>query len=175
VFRKSRRHYGTDHCVSFKHGVHEEADWFISQHTGRPLAENQMAWLMAKGQDLHASVPTHATKDLIFRFWPTDSRVATLKLMACDDDHSPSHLKHEVSQQMITVFITNNIQAVYQVVTLTINMREIPQGYYTTHYATGGRLYYSILVVVNISLQSALEFFVTVEGKKYGSVTVEYD
>jgi hypothetical protein len=52
---------------------------------------------------------------------------------------------------------------------------EVPQEHYRTHYTAGGRSYYSIDVDVSISLQSALEFFVTVEGKKYGSVTVEYD
>jgi hypothetical protein len=67
-----------------------------------------MAWLMAKGQDLQVSEPTHAMKELTFRFWLEESRVSTFRLMACDDDQSPSHAKHEVNQRMITVFITND-------------------------------------------------------------------
>jgi hypothetical protein len=134
-----------------------------------------MAWLMVKGQDLQVSEPTHATKELTCRFWLEDSRVSLFKLMACDEDQSPSHAKHEVNQQMITVFMTNDIQAIYDVVTLTINLGEVPEEHYRTNYTAGGRSYYSIDVDVNISLQSALEFFITVKGKKYGSVTVEYD
>jgi hypothetical protein len=175
VYRKSRRHYGTVCCTPFKHSVHDEADWFIHPQTRLPTADNQMMWLMTKGQDLHASEPTHATKKLVSRFWPEDSRVALFTLMACDMNQSPSHAKHGVSQQMIIMFITNDNQAIYHVVTLTINLGEVPQEHYVTEYSTGGRPYYNIHVEVNISLQSALEFFVTIKGKKYGSVTVEYD
>jgi hypothetical protein len=38
-----------------------------------------------------------------------------------------------------------------------------------------GKKYYSVAVEVHISMQSALEFFVTVNGKKYGSLSAKYD
>ncbi|KAF1944796.1 hypothetical protein EJ02DRAFT_452131 [Clathrospora elynae] len=38
-----------------------------------------------------------------------------------------------------------------------------------------GRKYHSADCNVNISMQGALEFFVTVKGKRYGSVTARYD
>jgi hypothetical protein len=38
-----------------------------------------------------------------------------------------------------------------------------------------GRKYLSVLSEVHISMQSALEFFVTIDGMKYGSLTAKYE
>jgi hypothetical protein len=38
-----------------------------------------------------------------------------------------------------------------------------------------GEKYYSVAAEVHISMHSALEFFVTVNGKKYGSLSAKYD
>jgi hypothetical protein len=42
------------------------------------------------------------------------------------------------------------------------------------HISPDGRRYYSIDTLVHISMQSVLEFYVTVNGKKDGSLTAQY-
>jgi hypothetical protein len=107
VHRKSRRHYGTACSRLFDSRIHSEEDWYMHPQLGLPYATNQMAWVLVKGQDLHASEPTHATTDLLPHFWPGQSRVLQFDLMACDDDQSPSHSGHKVNRHIITLSITN--------------------------------------------------------------------
>ena len=45
---------------------------------------------------------------------------------------------------------------------------------FKTKYNPKGELYYEFDFNVELVIQSALDFFMTVEGKRYGSVTAKY-
>jgi hypothetical protein len=141
---------------------------------GEPYANNQMAWLLTKGQDLHSSEPTHATTVISVDYWPGENPISDFSLLACDEDKSPDHCEHKVNRQMINLSIANDPQAIYHVANVTVDLKDVPRHCISTYYSSDGRAYYSIRCTINISLQSGLEFFVTVGGKKYGSVTVDY-
>ncbi|EUC40240.1 hypothetical protein COCMIDRAFT_109318 [Bipolaris oryzae ATCC 44560] len=65
--------------------------------------------------------------------------------------------------------------SVYHVAVLTVDSNDIPLSDLKRKTSPCGRQYYSIGVTVHISLQSSLEFYVTIKGKKFGSLTVSYD
>ncbi|EUC31458.1 hypothetical protein COCCADRAFT_38444 [Bipolaris zeicola 26-R-13] len=120
--RKSRRHYGTSCARLFQKRAHKR------------MANNQMKWLIEKGQTLLASEATHAATGFMLRWW-----------------------------------------SVYRVAVLTVDSNDIPLVYLKRNTSPCGRQYYSINVTVHISLQSSLNFYVTIKGKKFGSLTVSYD
>ncbi|KAH7383281.1 hypothetical protein BKA66DRAFT_512128 [Pyrenochaeta sp. MPI-SDFR-AT-0127] len=63
----------------------------------------------------------------------------------------------------------------FTVATLTVDLDDVPSSCFEDETSPAGRKYSSITIEVNISMQSSLEFFVTVDGKKYGSLTANYD
>lgn len=76
---------------------------------------------------------------------------------------------------MMLWFLANDLQSVYTVATLTVDMDDIPDEYFERKRSPKGKLYYSIMSTINISMGSALEFFLTVGGQKYGSLTAAYE
>jgi hypothetical protein len=66
------------------------------------------------------------------------------------------------------------MQDVYTVATLCVNLNNVPQKLFVTRISPSGIPYYELAFHVEISVQSALEFSVSVDGKRYGSVTAQY-
>ena len=66
------------------------------------------------------------------------------------------------------------MQDVYTVATLCVNVEDVPQRLFRTASSPSGSMYYKLFFDVELSVQSALEFSVSVNGKKYGSVTAKY-
>jgi hypothetical protein len=66
------------------------------------------------------------------------------------------------------------MQGVKKLVTLTVDFSDVPQEDMDRHISSSGRLYHTINYDIEISIQSSLEFSLVVEGKKYGSMTVNY-
>jgi hypothetical protein len=87
--RKSRRHYGTSCTQTFNRRKHKPYEAYRDPYDGEKRADNQMSWLIAKGQDLQASNATHATEDMSTDFWPQESRRTEWELLACDLDIAP--------------------------------------------------------------------------------------
>jgi len=94
--RKCRRHYGTGYSEYFVYGKHKEDDSFTCRFTGRKLARNQMEWLLTKGQNLSTKAESHARLSFQTDFWPGDSRVESLELLASDAFKAPNHSKDKV-------------------------------------------------------------------------------
>ncbi|KAF2849834.1 hypothetical protein T440DRAFT_518705 [Plenodomus tracheiphilus IPT5] len=95
--RKSRKHYGIEFSEDFKRTKHDYADVYIDKHDGSEKARHQMSWLLKKGQDLPTnSDVTHATDTFVLNFWPEDSRIHVIKLLASNDDKAPTHRLHKV-------------------------------------------------------------------------------
>jgi hypothetical protein len=103
--RKSRRHYGTAVSPCFKSGVHLETDAYIDNWDLMKRARNQTSWLIRKGQDMDASMETHSRTTICAHFWPGERRSMSMKLIACDADHSPMRSVHEVSEAFFFVTI----------------------------------------------------------------------
>lgn len=61
------------------------------------------------------------------------------------------------------------------VATLYADLSDIPKSHWKTERAPDGRMYYSIETVICISMQSSLEFYITIDGKKCGSVKAKYE
>jgi hypothetical protein len=61
------------------------------------------------------------------------------------------------------------------VATLTVDLAKVPVSCFEERTYPRGRKYFSILSEVNISMQSALEFFVTINDKKCKSVNAKYE
>ena len=174
--RKSRRHYGTGYSTAFVRGLHLECDSFYSDFYQQKRVGSQAKWLIAKGQDLPTSDATHVTMDLSCDCWPEEDCTVITNLLACDAELSPSRTKHTVSRKYwLRIAKTNIGQTVYTVAKLTVDLSDVPIHLRRRQQSPSGRMYYSIAIVVNISLQSSLEFFVTVNGQKYDTVTVEYE
>jgi hypothetical protein len=102
-----RRHYGTNCCRVFVRGVHRESDSFICRYTGVKSANNQMNWLISKGQELPTSVDVHGTISLSEKFWDGQRRVTHLELFASDDDKAPKRLTDPVSAFVDNVMANN--------------------------------------------------------------------
>lgn len=49
----------------------------------------QMHWLLTKGESLSATTPKRVSIECCRTFRPTDPRVFTAKLVACNDDYAP--------------------------------------------------------------------------------------
>jgi hypothetical protein len=77
-------------------GQHSEADLFICQYTGTKRADNQIKWLVKKGQDLSTKNDSHAKMELCAHFWPSEERTMSVELLATDANKAPTHLKHKV-------------------------------------------------------------------------------
>jgi hypothetical protein len=95
--RKCRRYYGTDFVATFVLGKHREADASICSYTGLKQANNQMEWLLKKGQDLSTKNDSHAKVSFCQFFWPNDKRVAHMDLLACDGEKGPVRSLDKVS------------------------------------------------------------------------------
>ncbi|KAI4660944.1 uncharacterized protein J4E79_005512 [Alternaria viburni] len=158
--RKSRRYYGTPYSLPYSRRLHDKRDIYYDPFDGRKMAYNQMSWLVKKGQDLHASKAMHATVDLHPHYWVDEERITEFELVACNSNVAPSRYADD---------------AVYRVATLRVDLSDIPEETLSLNISASGRKYYTVDCTVNISLQSSLEFFLTVGGKRYGSLTAKYD
>ena len=105
--RKARRHYGTPCSQTFDMFQHEEHDAYFDSYDGSKRANNQMHWLIFKGQDMQVSKATHAKTSLTCKFWAGAPRKTTWKFVACETDEAPRgsretvRLKNERAVQQI--------------------------------------------------------------------------
>jgi hypothetical protein len=56
-----------------------------------------------------------------------------------------------------------------------VDLSDVPENAYVTCWSPCGRKYYELSFFVEISAQSSLEFFLTIDGKKYGSLSANYE
>ncbi|KAF2830509.1 actin-like ATPase domain-containing protein [Ophiobolus disseminans] len=157
--RKCRRHYGTECMPIFVPGKHRESDARICSYTGIKRADNQMRWLVNKGQDLATKADSHAKCAFVHFFWPGDARVSHMGLEACEFEKAPQRSKDA---------------GIYNVATLIVDLTDVPQSAYTTCVSPTGRHYFQLCFEVEISVQSSLEYSLLVQGVRYGSVTAKY-
>ncbi|PSN60997.1 Hsp70 family protein [Corynespora cassiicola Philippines] len=160
LMRKCRRHYGTPCSRPFVHEIHSEADSYISEYSGLKFATNQMQWLIKKGSDLHTSKETHAVTSLEIQFWLQEKRDVCMSLFACNQNDAPSLLCAE---------------NLYRVARISFNTGDIPGRFLSREYDPNDWRYFTAQALVHMSIQSAIEFSVTINGQDFGSVTVDYD
>ncbi|CAI6322173.1 unnamed protein product [Periconia digitata] len=157
--RKCRRHYGTDYSAPYDAEKHQYKDRYVDEKTGKLRAKDQMEWIINKGQDLPTSEALHGKHTFSFRFWPKESRVVTIEFFATDMDKAPSHRKDE---------------GVYHIANLKIDLGAVPKTEYHSKPSPTGRTYLDLDFDIEISVQSALEFSLSVNGIRYGSVKADY-
>lgn len=63
----------------------------------------------------------------------------------------------------------------YRVATLIVDLDDVPKSSLMPGISPSGQKYLTIDAQVHISMQSVLEFYVTVEGKKYGALTAKFE
>jgi hypothetical protein len=68
----------------------------------------------------------------------------------------------------------NKIQDVYTVATLMADLTDVPLSEFKRMKSPSGLLYYLLDFQIEITIQSALEFSLNVDGKKYGAITATY-
>ncbi|KAH4005899.1 hypothetical protein HBI56_097520 [Parastagonospora nodorum] len=158
--RKCRRYYGTPKASPFDASKHREIDAHRNPHTGNKMANHQMEWLLKKGQTLSTSKPAHAKCTLNLHFWPSEKRETTLNLLASNETKAP-----QLSVD----------KGVFTVAKLSVDLSGVPENEYTTGLSPTGRMYRKLKFEIEISAQSSLEFFFTVNGKKYASLTANFD
>ncbi|KAF1911224.1 hypothetical protein BDU57DRAFT_485781 [Ampelomyces quisqualis] len=164
--RKCRRNYGTDCCCKFIAGVHKATDAFIDSYTGIKSAENQMNWLVTKGQDLSTSDKAYSKVSFTQTFWPGEERTASVDLIASDAETAPKR-----SVEKVRLSSKNDV---YTVATLKVDLSDVPQHLFKYHINPAGKEYYVLRFDVKIAIQSSLEFSLVVNGKEYGSVVAKY-
>jgi hypothetical protein len=64
---------------------------------------------------------------------------------------------------------------VFEVTTLIVDFADVPAHEIKRCVNSAGRTYFRIDYEVQFSVQSSLEFSMSVKGKRYGSVTASYD
>ncbi|KAH3949858.1 hypothetical protein HBH53_083220 [Parastagonospora nodorum] len=157
--RKCRRHYGTNYAPVFEPGKHKEADAYICSYTGIKRASSQIRWILHQDQDLATNAESHAEVSFCKFFWPGDSRTMTIDLLACNVEKAPQR------------FTDKNV---FTVATLSVDLSSVPATCFQTCFAPGGRVYTTLSIEIQISVQSSLEYSLLVEGVRYGSVTAKY-
>ncbi|KAL6707742.1 hypothetical protein ACN47E_003863 [Coniothyrium glycines] len=158
--RKCRRNYGTGCSRPFVQGQHREVDSYIHEYTGVKYASNQASWLVTKGQDLSTAADVNYKVHLNQNFWPEEPRVAFFELFACDASKAPSR---------------SNANGIYNIANLRVDLSNVPQHEFVARHSPSGRVYYCLTFDVQISIQSALEFSVVVNGTPRGTVTAKYN
>ncbi|KAF5852971.1 hypothetical protein GGP41_001526 [Bipolaris sorokiniana] len=104
---------------------------------------------------------------MITNWWIGDACIGTLELFSCDADIAPPQSLDKVDAPFP--------EPVHRVAVLAYDMSDLSENDMHQRTSPSGRMYYSAKVTVNISLQSCLEFYVTVKGKKFGSLTISYN
>ncbi|KAJ4295217.1 hypothetical protein N0V90_007228 [Kalmusia sp. IMI 367209] len=148
-FRKCRRHYGTSCTLPFQPGVHRESDSYMCMYQGHKRADNQMSWIVKKGQQLGTADLSHGKIPIHRNFWTDERRVASLRLLAADCDLAPNRSKHT---------------AVYTVADIVIDLSPVPDSEFKRHYSPSGLPYDRLTYALEISIQSSLEFSFLVNG-----------
>lgn len=69
---------------------------------------------------------------------------------------------------------SNASQDVELVTKVKADFSDVPEKFFKKKTSKLGKVYCKLDATVNISVQSALQFYITVDGKKYGSLTTEY-
>jgi len=176
--RKCRRNYGTDCSFAFRANKHREIDAYFCRYTGKKKANNQMAWLVTKGQDLSTSELSHAVLTLNHNFWVGDKRKTSIDLLASDDDRAAKLNTDWVSLQPYIHYCmtvrTDAEQAVYKLASLDVDLSVVPECEFKLMNSPSGFPYYKLSFQIEISIQSLLEFSLSVKGVQYGSVTATY-
>ncbi|KAH3975901.1 hypothetical protein HBH98_042340 [Parastagonospora nodorum] len=157
--RKCRRNYGTDCNTTFEAGKHRESDSYVSTYTGVKRAINQMTWLLTKGQDLSTSQLSHANHTFHQNFWVGDSRMTSIGLLASEGDRAAKR---------------STDKSIYRLATLEVDLSGVPQDEFEVLRSPSGHTYHRIIYTVDISIQSSLDFSVSIGGKKYGRITARY-
>lgn len=80
---------------------------------------------------------------------------------------------YDISVALLQFILT--VQTLYRVARLSFNTESIPTRFLSKKVSPDGKLYFSATSIVHISIQSAIEFSVTVNGNDFGSVIVDYD
>ncbi|KAJ4989461.1 hsp70 family chaperone [Stagonosporopsis vannaccii] len=151
--RKNRRHYGTSTNASFIKGVHQEKDSYNCKFTGEKRARHKMNWLLKMGQDLPTPEPAHAEIALHLDFWPNFIRETILELEAPNRSRAP---KRSVDMR------------VFRVVTVVVDLGEASEGEFKTKFSPDGQMYYQLSYNIQVPVQSSLEIYLPVKGKRYG-------
>lgn len=69
----------------------------------------------------------------------------------------------------------NECQSIKKVVSLTIDLSVVPKDNFQPNHSPAGVLYHTLVFDLEISIQSLLEFFLSVKGQRYGSVIADYE
>ncbi|RPA89023.1 actin-like ATPase domain-containing protein [Choiromyces venosus 120613-1] len=160
--RMCRRHYGTPVSEHYDETKHSSEDMYFDDLTGEKFAKGQMHWLLTKGESLSAATPKRVSIECCRTFRPTDSRVFSAKLVACNDDYAPRR------------YFENSV---YNVCTLHADISTVPESkFHQARRGIGGEMFYIAEFKIEIIAHGAnLKFFLTFEGQEYGSVSANYD
>ncbi|KAJ4360578.1 uncharacterized protein N0V89_001144 [Didymosphaeria variabile] len=157
--RICRRHYGTDCSTRFRAGEHKESDSFLCSFSGEKRADSQMDWIIKKGQELKTSEVGHGKVTISYTVWFGSSKILTMALMASDSDEAPT---------------SSYDPNVYHVGQMVIDLNPVPKKEWRKSTSPSGKPYCLLDIDVEISIQSALEYSLSVNGVRYGLVTANY-
>jgi hypothetical protein len=55
-----------------------------------------------------------------------------------------------------------------------VDLSDVPANEYEVHRSPSGRTFAHLVYTVDISIQSSLDYSISVNGKKYGMITAKY-
>lgn len=172
--RICRRHYGTACNSQFQPRQHEEIDAFVCPFTGLKRARNQMDWIIKKYGELRASNTSHGKINMCTNHWIGSSKILIVALMASDLDQAPSSSCDPVSFILSDGNPELTNQYIYTVAQMVVDLNPVPKREWRKAFSPTGRPYCALDFSVEISIQSALEYSLSVNGVRYGSVTANY-
>lgn len=174
--RKNRRHYGIITRRDFKDGTHKEEDATCCAYTGVKRALNQMNWLLKQGQNLPTSGPAHAKTAMHSYFWLGEERTTTLRLQASDCEEAP---KRSIDAVCTCTFrletSTNRWQGVYQVAKAKIDLSRVPKKQFKKKRSPSGQPYVRLDYDIELCVQSSLEMYLSIKGKRYGALNAAFE
>ncbi|UPX15290.1 uncharacterized protein EKO05_0005744 [Ascochyta rabiei] len=157
--RKCRRNYGTECSRPFDAKQHKEIDAYICPFSGQKKARDQMAWGLKKGQDLSTSEVSHASTTFGQHIWVGNKRHSSIELMASDADKPATRASDKT---------------VYTLATLDVDLSMVPEREFQLMYSPSGVACHKLEFDMEISVESTIEYSLTVNGIKYGSVNAKY-
>jgi hypothetical protein len=133
-----------------------------------------MDWIIMKGGELKASDKSHGKIDHHRKIWIGSSKIVTIALMASDSDQAPLSSYDPVSFHSTSDNSQLTNQCVYTVAQMVVDLSPVPEQEWRKASSPSGRPYLRLDYSLEISIQSALEYTLLVNGVSYGSVTANY-
>lgn len=155
-----RRNYGVKTSQPFSSFSHSEGETYLDPFDSEKKAENQMTWLVRKGDLMLSNTPKYASLEICCKFGANYTGNFCTRLFANDDDEPPpGHLHNEMREAAKLVY----------------HLSDIPESAFVSGRARGSRKhFFSVHLKLHLEITDSIKFWVTCNGQNVRAVTLAY-